>query len=85
MANEDQVKGTAKEWLGKGQQVAGDLTDDPELKAKGEDSELEGKTQNVFGKAKETIKDAVDTVKDKLEHLGHNHDDTKDSTDHPAN
>jgi uncharacterized protein YjbJ (UPF0337 family) len=84
MANEDQVKGTAKEWTGKAQQAAGDLTDNPELKAKGEDTELEGKTQGVLGKAKETIKDAVDTVKDKLDHLGHNHD-TKDETDYPTN
>ena len=66
MANEDQAKGTAKEWTGKVQQAAGDLTDDPNLKAQGQQSEVEGKSQGALGKAKDAVASVVDTAKAKM-------------------
>lgn len=62
--NDDKVVGSAKEVGGKVQQAVGDLTDDKELKAKGEVNEKKGKAQNLAGKIKDGVADAVDNVKD---------------------
>lgn len=78
--NQDNVEGKAKEVVGRVQQSAGDLTDDPNLKAQGQATEAEGKTQGFFGKVKQGVSDAVDTVKNKAEDVA-NPNRTTDKTD----
>jgi uncharacterized protein YjbJ (UPF0337 family) len=55
----DQAKGKIK-------QAAGDLTDNPDLKAEGEADEAGGKVKEVIENIKDKLDDAVDAVKDKL-------------------
>jgi uncharacterized protein YjbJ (UPF0337 family) len=56
--NKDQVKGVAKEVVGKIQKEAGELINSPTQVAKGTAKELEGKVQKRVGDVKEAIKDA---------------------------
>jgi uncharacterized protein YjbJ (UPF0337 family) len=65
--NFDQEKGGMKEFGGKVQHAAGDITGDEELQAKGSANETKGKAQNIFGKAKDAVGDAADKVKDALD------------------
>jgi uncharacterized protein YjbJ (UPF0337 family) len=55
----DQAKGKLK-------QAAGDLTDNPDLKAEGEADEAGGKVKEFLEDVKDKLDDAVDSVKDKL-------------------
>ncbi|NMM09603.1 MAG: CsbD family protein [Polaromonas sp.] len=56
--NKDQVKGVAKETMGKAQNKAGELTGSAEQRIKGLSKEAEGKVQKKVGDAKEMLKDA---------------------------
>lgn len=60
----DREKGGLKEFGGKVERAAGDLSGDEEMEARGAEKETEGKAQNLFGKAKDLVGDAAETVKD---------------------
>lgn len=57
--NKDQVKGKAKDLVGKAQQEAGKLIGSKEQQAKGLKKQVSGKMQKSVGDAKEVIKDAT--------------------------
>ncbi|MES2070527.1 MAG: CsbD family protein [Pseudomonadota bacterium] len=56
--NSDQVKGAAKDALGKMQKEAGKMIGSKEQQAKGAAKQVEGKIQKGIGNIKESIKDA---------------------------
>jgi uncharacterized protein YjbJ (UPF0337 family) len=56
--NKDQVKGVAKEGMGKLQKKTGKLIGSPEQRVKGLAKEMEGKAQKNLGNAKETFDEA---------------------------
>lgn len=56
--NKDQVKGAAKDAIGKAQRKAGDATGSNEHRLKGASKQAEGKTQKAYGDAKESVRDA---------------------------
>ncbi len=55
--NKDQVKGAAKQAVGKVQQKAGEVLDSEKHQAKGIAKQVEGKVQKNYGDVKENIKD----------------------------
>ena len=56
--NKDQVKGVAKEIVGKVQQEAGKLVGSKTQQAKGLSKKISGEAEKNYGDAKECIKDA---------------------------
>lgn len=46
---EDQVEGTAKEYMGKAQSAAGDMLGDSNTQVKGKMNEAAGKLQSAYG------------------------------------
>lgn len=54
--DKDEVKGKAKDIVGRVERQAGEWTGDEETQAKGAAKQVEGKVQNAFGKAKDAIK-----------------------------
>lgn len=57
--NTDQIKGAAKEVMGKVQQKTGEVFNSPEQQVKGVAKQVEGSVQKNYGDAKEDIKDAT--------------------------
>lgn len=57
MANEDQVKGKAKDVGGKVKEEFGDATGNDKMKHDGQADQAEGKVQKVAGDTKETLSD----------------------------
>jgi uncharacterized protein YjbJ (UPF0337 family) len=55
--NKDQVKGMAKEGMGKLQKKTGKLIGSPEHRVKGLAKETEGKVQKNIGGARESMED----------------------------
>lgn len=55
MANEDQVKGKAKDIGGKIKEEAGDATGNDEMKRDGQTDQAEGKAQKGVGDAKDKL------------------------------
>lgn len=64
MWNKNERDGKVEELKGKTKQVAGKVTNDPELVEEGEVDEIAGKTQAGLGKAGRKVGEAVDNVKD---------------------
>jgi uncharacterized protein YjbJ (UPF0337 family) len=60
--NRDEIDGKAEALKGKIKQVAGDLTDDPNLHDEGVADEAAGKTQDAFGHAKRKVGEAVKDI-----------------------
>jgi uncharacterized protein YjbJ (UPF0337 family) len=58
--NKDQVKGKAKDVVGKVQEKAGEMTGSEEHRRKGVDKQVEGQIQKEYGDVKETVKDKID-------------------------
>ena len=58
--NTDQIKGAAKEVMGKVQEKTGEIINSPEQQVKGAAKQVEGNVQKNYGDAKENIKDAID-------------------------
>ncbi len=58
--NKDQVKGTVKDAVGKGQEAVGEATGNKKTEAKGLAKQAEGKVQKAVGDAKEAAKNAKD-------------------------
>jgi uncharacterized protein YjbJ (UPF0337 family) len=56
--NKDQVKGAAKDAVGKTQRKIGEATGSKEHQLKGAGKQVEGKTQKAYGNAKESVRDA---------------------------
>jgi uncharacterized protein YjbJ (UPF0337 family) len=75
--DQDKLEGKAKELGGRVQQAAGDLTDDADLKARGEATETEGKAQGFVGGVKNTVNRATDKVLDKLNEVTDDHPEGK--------
>jgi uncharacterized protein YjbJ (UPF0337 family) len=59
MYNKDEAKGKANEVTGRVKQAAGDLTNDPDLRAEGEAQEVNGNVQKGFGTARRKVGEAV--------------------------
>ena len=51
----DKVKGTFHQAKGKVREMAGEITDNPKLKAKGKAEEIAGKAQNKMGQVKKVL------------------------------
>jgi uncharacterized protein YjbJ (UPF0337 family) len=77
MSIEDKLKAEAKKTEGKVEAAAGKLTDNPEMKARGEVkqaqgaamegmSDLKDKAGNLLGNLKHAADEAVDSVKQKI-------------------
>ena len=60
----DREKGAAKEFGGRAERAAGDLTGNEDLQARGAKNETKGKAQNMWGKAKDAAGNLADDVKD---------------------
>lgn len=51
----DKVKGTFHQAKGKVREMAGEITDNPKLKAKGKAEEIAGKAQEKMGQVKKVL------------------------------
>jgi len=60
--NEDEIKGTAKDAIGKVKDATGGLTGAPGLQAEGKMDQATGKMQGKFGDVKDQLGDAADTI-----------------------
>jgi uncharacterized protein YjbJ (UPF0337 family) len=60
----DREKGAFKDFGGKVEEAAGNLTGDTEMQARGSEKQAEGKAQNLWGKTKDAAGNLVDDVKD---------------------
>jgi uncharacterized protein YjbJ (UPF0337 family) len=60
--NKNQIKGTAKEIVGKAQEEAGKLVGSDEQQIKGLDKQITGKVQKSVGDVQEIIKGKVDSI-----------------------
>jgi uncharacterized protein YjbJ (UPF0337 family) len=65
--NKDELKGKVNQAKGTAKQKAGELTDDPELQAKGAAERAGGKVQEGFGAAKRKVSEAIEEVTDQDE------------------
>jgi uncharacterized protein YjbJ (UPF0337 family) len=52
----DKAEGTFHEVKGKAKEMAGKLTDNPELEAEGTDEKIAGKVQEEIGQVKEVLR-----------------------------
>jgi uncharacterized protein YjbJ (UPF0337 family) len=52
----DKAEGTFHEVKGKAKEMAGKLTDNPELEAEGTDEKIAGKVQEKIGQVKEVLR-----------------------------
>jgi uncharacterized protein YjbJ (UPF0337 family) len=64
--NRDEVEGKAQALKGKMKQVAGDLTNDPNLHDEGVVDEAAGKTQDAFGRGRRKVGDAIKGIGDAI-------------------
>ena len=64
--NKDELKGKAEAVKGKVKQVAGDLTDDEQLRDEGVVDEVAGDTQAALGRAKRKVGEAIEDVGEKI-------------------
>lgn len=60
--NKNQIKGTAKEIVGKVQEEAGKLVDSDAQQIKGLEKQISGKAQKSVGDVEEIIKDKVRSI-----------------------
>jgi uncharacterized protein YjbJ (UPF0337 family) len=59
--DKDEIKGKAKDIVGRAQRQAGEWTGDEETQAKGAAKQVEGKVQNAWGKVKDAAKKGPDS------------------------
>ena len=79
--NKDELKGKAKDAMGRAERQVGEWTDDTEMQSEGTAKQAEGKLQKGVGKMKEAGKDVVRDLKRRSEE----HDaERKDRKDHAA-
>jgi uncharacterized protein YjbJ (UPF0337 family) len=60
--DKDEIKGKLNRAKGSVKETAGDLTDNPDLKAEGAADKLKGNAQEAFGAAKRKVKDTVEDI-----------------------
>lgn len=60
MSTENRVEATAKNIQGKLQEVAGEVTGDPKMKAEGQAKQAEAKVQHSVENVKDEVKKAID-------------------------
>lgn len=60
MSAEDRIKATAKNVEGKVQEGVGNVTGDPETKAKGKAKQAEAETRHAAEDVKDNVKRAID-------------------------
>ncbi len=65
MMNKDIVEGQLKQVEGRIEDAVGDLTDNPELDAKGKAKQAEGRVQEGVGHVKAAIENAVKNAEQK--------------------
>ena len=58
--NKDRVKGMMDEVAGSAKRKAGELTDNPKLRAEGIAQQVKGKAEGAWGLAKEAVSDAIE-------------------------
>jgi uncharacterized protein YjbJ (UPF0337 family) len=68
--NEDEIKGAAKDAIGKVKDATGGLTGDTGLQAEGKMDQASGKLQGKFGDVKDQLSDAVGAIAGKASELG---------------
>ena len=54
-STKDQAEGTFRELKGKAKEIAGILSDDPNLEAEGADEKIAGKVQDKIGQIKKVL------------------------------
>jgi uncharacterized protein YjbJ (UPF0337 family) len=67
MSTEDKLKATAKNLEGKAQEVLGEVTGDPAMKAEGKAKQVEASAMHVAENIKDKAKGVLDTIKDKID------------------
>lgn len=65
--NSDNVKGKLKDLGGKAQEATGKATGNPNLEAKGDANQVEGKVQNAWGNVKKEARDMKDDIKSSID------------------
>jgi uncharacterized protein YjbJ (UPF0337 family) len=72
--DKDRIAGTAKDFAGKAEGAAGDITENAKMQASGRARETAGTAQNLYGQAKDAARDAgeaaVSYAKDAYDHRG---------------
>src|SRR5689334_12417496 len=68
--NHDELSGKWEQTKGWVKDKAGEITNNPDLEAKGEAQRAEGETQESWGKLKRGVGDAVDAVGDAISDAG---------------
>ncbi len=58
MTNADTITGNIKKAAGKGEALAGEILDDPELELRGDLHDAEGSVQELIGQIQDTVYDA---------------------------
>ena len=58
--NKDRVKGMMDEVAGSAKRKAGELTDNPKLRAEGMAQQVKGKAEGTWGMAKEAVRDVIE-------------------------
>ena len=66
MRYEGEIKGKAKQVKGTAKQTVGKLIDDPELHDEGSSDRVKGKVQEKAGKARRVIGETVEDIGDKI-------------------
>ena len=60
--NKDRVMGMMDEVAGSAKRKAGELTDNPKLRAEGMAQQVKGKAEGTWGMAKEAVQDAIEST-----------------------
>lgn len=68
--NKDQVEGKWEQAKGWVKDKAGEITNDPQLEAEGEEQNAAGKGQETWGKIKSGVGEAVDAVGEAISDAG---------------
>jgi uncharacterized protein YjbJ (UPF0337 family) len=62
--NKDEIKGKITQAKGTLKEKAGEVTDDPELQAKGAAEQGKGRVQEGFGAAKRKVSETIEDITD---------------------
>lgn len=62
--DKEHVKGALDNVIGKTKEVAGHVTDNPDLEAEGKADQVKGALRNAAGDAKDAGREAIDRLKD---------------------
>lgn len=82
--NKDELKGKAKDALGRAERQAGEWTDNEKLQSEGLAKQAEGKVQKGVGKVKEAGQDILRDLRDKKDSDVHDRDIERKKDDQVA-